>query len=396
MKNIPRKYCGFLDIINNSISKNNKMIFLFSQHGFIDNIKAIYEYLIDNEAFDSYKIICSINHVSKAIKKNSPSNVKFVDNYTGFFYFLQAKYCFYLYDFYPVKPAGEQRVINLLHGMPFKRLGNLICGNEYEDYMFFTHIAISSDFFKEVVKGAFQCDDRQLIVTGLPRTDEFFYDEYRYLRSQYMKDINSKKSVSKLINNIEFEHLFVWMPTYRAKEYNDKLPLFDNNSLNSLNYYLMRENVALLILIHPLSNIDVNHYDNNTNIFIKEINYLVKSDISINDVLKYSSALITDYSSVFYDYLIYNRPIGFVINDINEYSIQPGFIYENPLDYMPGEKIKTIEEFVEFIYNCINGVDYYEYDRVEMDRNINYFHDGKNCERICTQMGIYPQYTNII
>ena len=69
--------------------------------------------------------------------------------------------------------------------------------------------------------------------------------------------------------------------------------------------------------------------------------------------------LLTDYSSVYIDYLILNRPIGFIIDDFEEYKNSRGFVFDKPDDWMPGEKIKTFEELEKFILDIKNGIDKY-------------------------------------
>ena len=101
-----------------------------------------------------------------------------------------------------------------------------------------------------------------------------------------------------------------------------------------------------------------------------------------------SDALITDYSSVFYDYLLLDRPIAFTINDLNEYADTRGFVFENPLQFMPGEKISTKHEFIRFLENVYQGDDRYQSKRKEINDFCNYYTDGNNCERILKMVGV--------
>ena len=51
-----------------------------------------------------------------------------------------------------------------------------------------------------------------------------------------------------------------------------------------------------------------------------------------------SDALITDYSSVYFDYLLLDKPIGFTVDDMELYIKDRGFIFNNPEEYMPGKR----------------------------------------------------------
>lgn len=104
------------------IPKKNKRIVLYSNWGFRDNLRTLYQYLVDHGYPEEYDIICASNdfyHLEK------DKNVKYVSIYRGLYYFLTSKYFFYSFGKYPIKPAPNQMVVNLWHGMPLKKLGIL-------------------------------------------------------------------------------------------------------------------------------------------------------------------------------------------------------------------------------------------------------------------------------
>lgn len=69
LRNAPRKLWSFLNIINSIIPKNPKKIFIYSNLGFRDNVKAVYDYLIKNGYNEKYRIICSLNDYKKQTPK---------------------------------------------------------------------------------------------------------------------------------------------------------------------------------------------------------------------------------------------------------------------------------------------------------------------------------------
>ena len=99
---------------------------------FRDNVKAFYDYLIAQKYNEKYKIVVSINDVDNYVQ-NTPDNVTFVGNKQGISYFMRAKYAFYCFGKYPIKPSKSQVVVNLWHGTPLKKLGNLEKGLEKTD-----------------------------------------------------------------------------------------------------------------------------------------------------------------------------------------------------------------------------------------------------------------------
>jgi len=130
------------------------------------------------------------------------------------------------------------------------------------------------------------------------------------------------------------------------------------------------------------------NYSSHSNIMCLTNPELEEKGIHFYSLLKQTDALITDYSSVFFDYLLLDKPLAFTIDDIDSYSGNRGFVFENPLDYMPGEKIKNSEEFFSFIDNCVNGLDEFKSQRLDINDKVNYYKDNKNCERIIKFVGI--------
>ena len=56
-------------------------------------------------------------------------------------------------------------------------------------------------------------------------------------------------------------------------------------------------------------------------------------------LLRNADALITDYSSAYFDYMLLNRPIAFTVEDIEEYRKKRGFVFDNPFEYMPVRRL---------------------------------------------------------
>ena len=92
-------------------------------------------------------------------------------------------------------------------------------------------------------------------------------------------------------------------------------------------------------------------------------------------------ALLTDYSSIFFDYLLLNRPIGFVIDDYEEYAASRGFAFEDPFEYMPGEVIDNAEKLIEFFSSVMCGDDNFMEKREEVCKITNYYRDANNRSR---------------
>ena len=69
--------------------------------------------------------------------------------------------------------------------------------------------------------------------------------------------------------------------------------------------------------------------------------------------------MVSDYSSVAIDYLLLDRPLGFTLDDYKEYTQSRGWVFEDPLEYMPGEHIYDVKQFEQFLLDVKDGRDEY-------------------------------------
>ena len=88
-----------------------------------------------------------------------------------------------------------------------------------------------------------------------------------------------------------------------------------------------------------------------------------KKQIKLYELIGISDGLLSDYSSVAVDYLLLDRPLGYVLADYNIYKEKRGFVFEDPLEYMPGEHIYNVQQFEQFVLDVKNGKDDYENQR---------------------------------
>lgn len=376
LKKAPRQIWRFLDYFNKCIKKNQRQIFLYSNLGFRDNVRAVYDYLTENGYNKKFKIVCSLKDY-RQYRHCAPENVRFVGNYSGLCHFFRSRFCFYCFGKYPVKPSKKQTVVNLWHGMPIKKIGNMEHGNEKTDYNYFTYLLCTSEFFREIMKESFNCSDEQIFICGQPRTDIMYnIQPYEF----------ENNSFSDLMN-LNGRKLLLWLPTFRT-DCAYETELMSDEILEKLDKLCAEYGWSIIVKLHPLSTAaDVR---NNRHSFIKILGQetLDKNKINLYSVLKESECLITDYSSVYFDYLLLDKPIGFTIHDMNSYSHDRGFVFENPDEYMPGEKIKNGKELLDFAESVFNGKDIYKKERQRLCRLFNKYTDGENCRRIIEKAGI--------
>lgn len=372
LQKMPRNIWSFLNVINRLVKKDRHTIFIYSNLGFYDNVKALFDHLIENGYNNRYKIIVSLNDWDK-YSENTENNVKYVSNIKGLFSFFRSKYCFYCFGKYPVKPSEKQIVFNLWHGMPIKKIGNMIKGHEKTDYNYFTHLLCTSEFFRPVMKQSFNASDKQIFICGQPRTDKM-------LTPIPQENVTAAKTV--LIGcDSKFSKMIIWLPTFRENSAGE-LDILSEKQLEEIDGLCHENNWCMLIKLHPLSSFDINQQKKYRHIGFATNKILADSHIEFYQLIAMSSALITDYSSVYFDYMLLDKPMGFVISDIENYNSDRGFVFDDPLSKMPGDIIKNSDDFLKFIKDILNGKDSFTDERRKLNRQFNKYCDNKNCERV--------------
>lgn len=383
---ISLKICKALSIVNRLIRKNENIILFFTNiPGFNDNNRALYEYLISNHYNDKYKIVISIPDYR--VKKFKITNVIFVSPIVGLLYFLVAKYCFFDGGTYKVKPSNNQCVVSLWHGTPLKKIGrNVEKSLRIDRYNDFTKIVCTSDNLIHIFSESFECKKNDVLVLGYPRNDNLF-DKNDYINLFGLNKSNYKKSI-------------IWMPTFRKSingRYNTNtgqfdnrwFPLFENEQeMDQLNVKLKEIECLLFIKLHPLAIQNSYEYFSYSNLLVVNNEIMNKVDIQNYKLLSNFDALITDYSSVYFDYLLLDRPVAFVVNDIKNYRNQRGFTFENPIDLMPGDFITNKNNFYSFLDSVIAETDNYRKSRHDVNDFINTYKDNNSSYRILNYCGI--------
>ena len=95
-----------------------------------------------------------------------------------------------------------------------------------------------------------------------------------------------------------------------------------------------------------------------------------------------SDLLITDYSSIYYDYLLADKPIAVTWDDLEDYRRDPGFAVDLDVFMKGAVKAYNVEELITFIQDVASGRDTLKAERCEIRDIVNYSTDGKNTERV--------------
>jgi CDP-glycerol glycerophosphotransferase (TagB/SpsB family) len=211
----------------------------------------------------------------------------------------------------------------------------------------------------------------QVSITGYPRTDLLFEPDKsvnNYLQKKY--DLG--------------DYTVLYATTWRKWESARYFPL-EGFDLNVLSDYLKERNIKIILRPHPA---DLKRQKNNLlwkslqemNDTIKVVTQEELADVQ--PLLHLSNCLITDYSSVYHDFLLLNRPIIFLPYDINEYEQRIGGFNMDYERFSPGPKPKTQAEFLGCLEMFMNQEDPFLEKRLKIRDIIHDHKDGQSCRRV--------------
>lgn len=369
-----------LSVLNKFISKRNTFILFYADPAYNDNVRALFQYCLENNYQSKYRLYSTV----RINQCKDTENVFFISRMRALFIFLKAKYVFYDVGTTRIKPTSKQIVVQLWHGTPLKKIGRSVSksSDRINDFSF---VITTADSFIEIFKNAFGCSSDQVKVFEYPRNEFLFKPDYSVMKSY------QKKTYKKNI---------LWMPTFRNSRkqmakfkmaYDTLLPMFSTeNMLNELNNFLSEKDFFLTVKLHPAAvenEFPLPSYSN-----IKIFNNNMYSELGVQNYSFVScfDVLITDYSSVYFDWLLLDRPLAFTINDISDYNNKRGFVFDNPLDYMPGEIIQTPQQFYDFLCHVENQVDTFSdfRHRVRSLSHTNTIEHGI-CKALLDDIGIF-------
>ena len=183
-------------------------------------------------------------------------------------------------------------------------------------------------------------DNAVVGATGYPRTDIFFNDKY--------KD-NTKKEFYKKYPKLKNKKIILFAPTYRGNSLPTATYDFDKLDLDKI-YKELKKEYVFIFKWHPaiynnLKNGTIKDYDLSK---YKDFFYDLSEYRDINDLLLVCDTLITDYSSVIFDYVLLKKPVIYFTYDLNKYEEERG-LYFPFKDYIYGNIAKTTNELIKSI-----------------------------------------------
>lgn len=363
---------------------DDKLVYFqtFSGRGYSDSPKAMYEYMLKAPEYKDYRFVWSFKEPENfAYLKNNErtSLVKFrtkADNRA----LRRAKYWITNYRMLNHQfPRRGQVYLQCWHGTPLKRLGYDIQEGDNvmnsasevrekyrSDAKRFAYILSPSPFATEKFATAWNLVETgqtdKIIEEGYPRNDRlanYSADERDDIRRSL--EVDGKKVILYAPTWRDNQHTSGQGYTYKTEVDFDKLKRE------------LGDDYVILFRAHYLvaNSFDFDKY--------KDFVIDVSSYPDINDLYIASDILVTDYSSVFFDYSILKRPIIFYMYDLEQYAGEIRGFYLS-LDELPGPIVKEEDELI----NEIKAADGWKLSREyeEFVKRFNPYEDGNSSKRV--------------
>lgn len=332
---------------------NNKLVvFADAHHQEIPYSMKLMKDKFDNTDFQIEE--CYTDYQSKSYINVIYEMIKFIKLYAV------AKYVFICDNFLPVSSCKKRKdttVIQLWHaGGILKKFAydtdddipNYYKGNVFKNYDIVT---VSEECCIPIYERAMKLNKGVVKATGLSRTDLFFDDSYK----QKCYELFYKKHPDAIGKKV-----VLWAPTFRGKANNPFI--LGKNYIDELQEKLGEE-WYVLTKVHP--HLDSKNHISNTNIPTEEL-------LPIIDIL------ITDYSSVIFDYILLSKPLILFVPDYEEYKQKRGFYIQ--LDSIPGRIVKDGKKLYEELINEYNDFD--KEKIVEFSKHYMGKCDGNSTQRL--------------
>ncbi|MBS5778302.1 MAG: CDP-glycerol glycerophosphotransferase family protein [Acholeplasma sp.] len=365
---------------------DDKMIFFESFYGnsYSCSPKAIYEYVLNDERFKDYKFVWAFKNINKytfdertiLVKSNSRKYYKYLS---------KSKYWVVnLLINTGVKKKKNQVYVQCWHGTPLKKLrydiekDNVLNSisevrkrNDL-DAIKFDYFISPSKFCTEKFTSAFNLkklnNENIFIEKGYPRND--------YLFNYKKSDI---KKIKKKLNIPLNKKVILYAPTFRDNQVNENGYTYNVElDFNKLKNEFSEEYVILFRAHYFIANkFDFKKYNN----FV----YDVSKYEDINELYIISDILITDYSSVFFDFANLKRPILFYMYDYNNYKNNLRDFYID-LKELPGPILKKENTLIKEIKNIDNYSKKYKEKYEKFNKKYNYLDDGNATKRVVEEI----------
>ena len=279
------------------IAKKNHFVLGCSSGSTINgNAKALFYFSMNNRCKVDGHLFLRNKALVRMLQESYPDNVHYSYSLKALMLFVTAKALVITHGVYDLAPFSctkrNQKLINIWHGFPIKHLGiddnSLTEQQKINALGNFDGLITMSEEERQIMSRAYKTEISNVWVTGYPRNDEML------------------KPTKRLANELPYtegKRVILYAPTYRDNGTTKLFP-FENFDLDKFDKFLKQMNAIILLRVHKNELAKHN---------LKETNNIRVCDSSVipemNDFLADISILVTDYSSIYIDILLIDKPM---------------------------------------------------------------------------------------
>ncbi|MEY8349276.1 CDP-glycerol glycerophosphotransferase family protein [Bacillus cereus] len=343
------------------------------------NPKYIYEEMIKNEEFKKYKFVWSY---SGQRPQDIPGNPIIVDRDTDEYYKYLAKAKYWVSNI--IFPVHRKRPGNVYlqtwHGTPLKKLGfdidiegpeTLARENFYIESRNWDYLISANPYSSEIFKRAFKFN-KKVLEGGYPANDIF-----------YKKNLEDQvNKIKEKLNIPSHKKVILYAPTWRDNEATNSWEhSFELKFSLDEFYKKFKDEYVLILRMHHLvaDALQIKDEYKSTVLELSKYN-------DIQELYTISDILVTDYSSVFFDYANSRKPMLFFGYDFEEYKDEIRGFYLDMEKDLPGPVIQTGPELLKAIENIDLISDEYKERYDEFYEKFCGLEDGKAAQRVITEV----------
>ena len=376
----------------------------FGGRGMICNPYALFLYLLEKEEYQDYTHIWVLDDFEdnrKQIEKYEKyPNVRFV-KYKSKEYCKDLATVKYLvnnvsFPSYFLKREG-QVLIDTWHGTPLKNMGfdipgaNISQGNTARNLLSADYIVSSGPYMTETAyKNSYKMQnlyEGTILEEGFPRNDKLFENN----RAEIIRKLQSYG-----VNAEADKKIILYAPTWRGEQYSQPdTDLQDVYKLiQSIEDSIDTKEYQVLVKLHQI----VYHYLKENQVELGDAQAkFIPATMDTNGILSVTDVLISDYSSIFYDFMLTGKPILFYVPDAEKFEDYRGLYYG--FDNLPGPAVSSPEKLGELLKDIPAAVSSYQEKYAKARVQICPRDDGNVCRRIVDVMfdgkePVNPVYLN--
>lgn len=287
--------------------------------------------------------------------------------------------------------SKKQLCVQMWHGIPIKGMGFMDRGlTDYSKVSTYANradlLVSSSDMVDVLISACFGISKKKFVRAGFPRNDLLVTPD-----SHLRHHLASEFSSGVMGDNTR---IIFYIPTFRVGhkgQYNEgAIDIWCDWQLNELEDFLRINDAVLLMKPHPyeMRRESVGRFFQSEYVKVIDDIWLSHNRVDLYSLLALTDTLITDYSSVFFDFLLCDRPILFFVPDIEEYQRSRGFLLSPFHQWAPGLVVFEAEQLLVGIHASFQSPNEFKEDRRRI-RDLFFeagtdaqFGEWKSCDRL--------------